>query len=668
MSIHLLQLQHPALGWVILVLPSAIHVVQIIHLLRLQPDIVTAQIQKELANKRIRQIPTLPSNYFCSPLGLIPKSIDNCRTGWRIIFDLSSPENSSVNDGILKEYGTIVYETLNDAIRLIVQAGRGAVMMKRDLKSAFRHIPISPCDYWLLIFEWDGKFYIDMFLPFGLRTAPRIFNYFAEALHWVLETLNEWNLTHYLDDFLIIFPPNIDITSYSQQFDEILAKFGFSKAEEKDADGCVIVYLGFEFDSNKMELRLPVNKKVRAVRAVQSLLSSTSVTFSELQRTLGFLSHCCQVVPLGRPFLRSLFALLHQNDRRHRFRRIRLSHTAKRDLHWWQCFLNCWSSVSLIQISRQNHDIATDASGIKGIGGIYKRVVFSCRFPARHRSKHINWKEMSAILHAFLLWHSAFSGGTVRLACDNDAVVDAINKHSIKGPAIRPLQDILLIAAVFDINLFAFWVPTEENIVADAASRHDYRKLANMGLQVSVQPPAKDLRRKLTSLFTNRSPIRPDVTMNASESTMSHSVPPTSTMHSQPHSPHSLTGLHSSCRKPSLLQRSHTSRHSVPVMSETASQSPPSMTPASIFSSAGQNDITALASNESGSPLPLRSSFELSMASGATRRVSTSKRRSVWHLPPSYDLENLHGILPGPTNTISTSSLVNMSSSTLTIP
>ena len=34
------------------------------------------------------------------------------------------------------------------------------------------------------------------------------------------------------------------------------------------------------------------------------------------------------------------------------------------------------------------------------------------------------------------LWH----GGTVCIACDNSAVVDTINKHSIKGPAIVPLQ------------------------------------------------------------------------------------------------------------------------------------------------------------------------------------------------------------------------------------
>src|SRR5438552_16941814 len=115
-------------------------------------DVITDQIQKEISKGRIKEIADLPSNYFCSPIGLAPKITEGTQAGWRVIFDLSSPEGHSVNDNILKEYGPIIYEAIGDAIRL------------RDLKSAFRHVPINPCDYWLLIFEWQGKFYVDMFL------------------------------------------------------------------------------------------------------------------------------------------------------------------------------------------------------------------------------------------------------------------------------------------------------------------------------------------------------------------------------------------------------------------------------------------------------------------------------------------------------------------------
>jgi len=36
---------------------------------------------------------------------------------------------------------------------------------KKDLKAAFRHIPTSPYDYWLFVFSWKEKHYVNMFLP-----------------------------------------------------------------------------------------------------------------------------------------------------------------------------------------------------------------------------------------------------------------------------------------------------------------------------------------------------------------------------------------------------------------------------------------------------------------------------------------------------------------------
>jgi hypothetical protein len=169
--------------------------------------------------------------------------------------------------------------------------------------------------------------------------------------------------------------------------------------------GPVVTHLGFEFDSMNMEVRLPRNKHLRALRAVEHLISTPSVSFAALEEVLGFLSHCCQVVPLGRPFLRQLFSLLERKKTRFTFHRIRVTPTVKKDLRWWLYFLSSWSSLSVIRLSRVNHDVATDASGLEGIGGVYNRCLFSDRIPSRHCAKHINWKEMFAILHAFVLSH-----------------------------------------------------------------------------------------------------------------------------------------------------------------------------------------------------------------------------------------------------------------------
>jgi hypothetical protein len=378
-----------------------------------------------------------------------------------------------------------------------------------------------------------------MFLPFGLRTAPRIFNLFAEAIHWVLQQHHGWEVTHYLDDFFAGFLPGTDIVSQSLHFDDVLHQFGFVRAPEKDESGCIVSHLGFIIDSIKMEVRLSPNKLRRAQASVETLLQRKSVTQSSLEEILGFLSHCCQVIPLGRPFLRQLFSLLR---RKARFRRSRLSSAVKKDLRWWQVFLSHWSAISLIQISRPIYHIATDASGKKGIGGVFGDLLFASRLPARYKGKHINWKEMFAVLQAFVRWHEHWIHGAVDIACDNAAVVEGINKRSIRGPAIRPLRTMLLIAAVFDIAVRSHWIPSEENVIADAASRHDFKRLANLGFKDQVlelrngpspPPKASALRQKLRNYFNPHSPLRLAKTTHPSRRHMKHSVAENNTLHIQ---------------------------------------------------------------------------------------------------------------------------------------
>ena len=84
-------------------------------------EIMEANIESELRKGRIKLLPELPAHHFCSPLGLVPKNTNGIQVDWRTIFDLSSPESSSVNDGIPKEFGAISYESLATAIVLVAK-------------------------------------------------------------------------------------------------------------------------------------------------------------------------------------------------------------------------------------------------------------------------------------------------------------------------------------------------------------------------------------------------------------------------------------------------------------------------------------------------------------------------------------------------------------------
>lgn len=232
---------------------------------------------------------------------------------------------------------------------------------------------------------------------------------FGEAIHWILCSQHNFTLTHYVDDFLSVFPEGTNLQEKSLIFDRVCADIGFTTEPSKDEMGTRVSHLGFEIDSISMTATLPENKRNRAIELLTSLMARKSAPASSLEQVLGFLNHCCEVVPIGRPFLRHIFAILananHINPASlNPYRYAKITKHARRDMLWWVIFLHHWSRISIIQMSRPTHQVWTDASGTKGIGSIYGDQLFATRVPRRHRKKHINWKEMFAILHALLLW------------------------------------------------------------------------------------------------------------------------------------------------------------------------------------------------------------------------------------------------------------------------
>ena len=497
----------------------------------LQPNVLDESISEDLTLGRTSVVDKLPNAYYISPLGLVLKTTTGQTTGWRKIHDLSALMGRSVNDGIPKHYGTIVYETFQRAINLVAKSGRGATLIKRDLKSAFRYVPVSPFNQWLLMYRWNGKVYVELFLPFGLRTAPLIFNLFSEAIHWIMLTLG-WDLCHYIDDFLLVLPPSGDVEKAKNDFSRTCEAIGFTIEHKKDKDGTLVDFLGLEIDTMAMEARLPPDKHRRALQIVNETLEKDSIPFYTLEKLLGFLSFCCAVLPLGRPFLRQIFNLL--NRKTHHLAHVRISSAARRDLCWWKILLNQWHGISVIRSpSRPVLKVYTDASGKKGIGGIWNDQAFSVHINRRHRTKHINWKEMFAIYFAITLWAKDWIGCRVILMCDNSAVVDAINKRSIRGETIAILQLILLVAAIQDIELHAEWLPSEDNAIADALSRHQYERLTVLCKQLGICPT---LLRNSTHLRGYRKKLHSSFGMDLHPQQENHTSQPSTAMRPSPHS------------------------------------------------------------------------------------------------------------------------------------
>lgn len=113
------------------------------------------------------------SSLHLSRFGVIPKRSQPGK--WRLILDLSSPDNHSINDGIAQDICSLSYSSVDQAATIMAQLGRDAQLAKIDIAHAYRNVPVHPADRHLLGMQWDNLIYIDTVLPFGLRSAPKIF-------------------------------------------------------------------------------------------------------------------------------------------------------------------------------------------------------------------------------------------------------------------------------------------------------------------------------------------------------------------------------------------------------------------------------------------------------------------------------------------------------------
>ena len=212
-------------------------------------------------------------------------------------------------------------------------------------------------------------------LPFGLRSAPKLFNAIADALEWIARHLGVEFLWHYLDDFITIGrPESEECHLHLQALCEVCRRLGVPLASEKvEGPSTCLSFLGIVIDSVALELRLPDDK----LRRIRSLLtewgSRRRCTKQELQSLAGQLQHAASIVRPGRSFLRRLFDLLSTVSKQHHH--LRLSQGIRSDLAWWSTFMDQWNGVSFMSLFspapllRQTHQVAGVQERYGRVGG-----------------------------------------------------------------------------------------------------------------------------------------------------------------------------------------------------------------------------------------------------------------------------------------------------------
>ena len=457
-----------------------------------RPTVIQSYLDTEcLAGRTAGPFPSPPlPNFVVNPLGAVPKK----KAGkWRLILHLSHPPGASVNDGIDIADFPLHYSTVYDAMDTVMQLGRGALMAKVDIKSAFRLCPVHLSDHHLLGMKWRGQYLFDRVLPFGLRSAPFIFNCLAEAIEWVARQEGVPHIHHYLDDFFIAGAPCAnECADHLDTLTSLCNHLGVPLAEEKlEAPTTCLEYLGILLDSTTLEARLPTDKLENIHQALHRWSSRTRCKKQELLSLIGTLSFAAKVVLAGRSFLRRMIdtSTTAQNPQD----TIPLPEAFKLDLAWWQAFATPWNGRSFFLLPQwtpsPDLELFTDSSGTVGYGAYCQGQWFNGRWTTEQLQHSIQWKELYPIVLAVVTWGHRWSTLRISFRCDNQAVVQCLVSGTSHCPHLMSLlRNIFLTAAMYNFTISAQHIPGTHNTIADSLSRFHMQIFRAHAPQASPHP------------------------------------------------------------------------------------------------------------------------------------------------------------------------------------
>src|SRR5882724_11287806 len=100
---------------------------------------------------------------------------------------------------------------------------------------------------------------------------------------------------------------------------------------------------------------------------------------------------------------------------------------AHTDVQWWLSYTHTWNGIQILDLPKPTLHVYTDASGSKGLGGIFGNEWFSTRCPHCFMDRDIQFKDIYTVLQAILQWGISWEGHHV---IDNSAIVAGISSGS----------------------------------------------------------------------------------------------------------------------------------------------------------------------------------------------------------------------------------------------
>ena len=396
---------------------------------------------------------------FLSPIFLVPKPNGK----FRFILNLKH----------LNEFILAPHFKMEDTRSVIQLIRPNCFFASLDLQDAYYMLPVHRDHRQYLRFEWKTTLYEFTCLVFGLNVAPYVFTKLMKPVVSHLRDLG-FLLVIYIDDLLFMANSYEECANAIKVACQVLQRLGFLVNYQKSSiiPDTSIEYLGLVFDSVRFAISISEVKQNKILKMLNAFAVDRSYSIRSVAQLIGTLISIRYAVPYGLLYTRALerTKILALEGSNNYDAQVKLSDSIRVDIEWWIRHVpNC---SSYIKVDKFERTIFTDAS-LTGWGASYNNVSTSGWWLPDESKNNINYLELLAVFYALKCFASSLSHSQILLRIDNTTAISYINKMGgVRYPHLGNLAKVIWTwCETRNIWLFATYIPSKENTVADRESR-----------------------------------------------------------------------------------------------------------------------------------------------------------------------------------------------------
>lgn len=347
-----------------------------------------------------------------------------------------------------------------------------------DLKDAYFLVPVHKQQRKYLRFEYNGHLYEFNCLPFGLCTAPFVFTKLLKPIMEFLRKTHHLISVVYLDDIFCIdrtfdeCKNNLTITK--TLFESLGFLINFEKSCLVPKTQCK--FLGFVFDSEKLFLKLPDDKKSKIRQRINIAIKTKKCKLREFAQFIGLIVSACPAVQYSWLYTKYFeqFKYLCLLDNYNYEQVIEIPEKLKIDMIWW--LKNIEDGHSPISFNEFDLEVFSDASST-GWGAYCNKNKCFGHWKDNEKTLHINELELKAAFLALKCFAKNLYRSHILLRIDNVTAISCINRMgSVQYEHLNIIsRAIWQWCEVRKITIFASYINTKDNIEADKLSRKKFQ-------------------------------------------------------------------------------------------------------------------------------------------------------------------------------------------------